>query len=152
MPNEMDKLVQFIFQQDAMVISERSKSPEPFILKNSNSIKHKGFICPYRLISEIKFNKIADEIYYVDFTTSPVIEFSLSVDRGESISRGKLYIQFGYDGRNGWFSYHESLAQLHKRIVYFLKKEILTKEKCFLAYCSKVALDFQRTGGELVQL
>ena len=150
-PEEIDKLVHFILQQDAEILSDRSESPEPYILMNRSSIKTKVYACPKRLINEIHLNKITDEQYFVDFSISPVIEISMSIDRGGSLSRGRLYIQFGYDGREGWFSYHESLAQLYKKIVQFLKKYILLREKCFGAYCSKGVLEFQRSGGELVQ-
>lgn len=151
MPHEIDQLVQFIVEHDAKIMSGRSSFAKPYILNNKDSIGNTIYACPSQVIAEVKFNRLEDELYYLDFTISPVIEISLSVDRGGFLSRGRLYTRFGYDGRDGWVSYHESLAKLHKAIVYFLKKEILTKEKCFGAYCSLAALDFRRNGGELVQ-
>ena len=152
MPDETEKLVRFIFQQGPLIVSRRSNSPVPAIIEEARSITNKVYICLDHLINQTQFNKIAEKIYYVDFTTSPVIEFSSPIDRGDSLSRGRLYIKYGYDGRDGWFPYQESLAQLYRKIIKYFKKNILTRQKYLGAYCSKQSLEFKINGPKLVQL
>lgn len=45
MPDETKKLVRFMFQRVALIVSRRASSPVPVIIKEASSIKNKVYIC-----------------------------------------------------------------------------------------------------------
>jgi hypothetical protein len=97
--------------------------------------------------------KIDNGIFTIDQTTSPVIELDCSVLRDNgSLSCGRLFFQGGYDGREAWVAYPESLYGDFKKVVSFMKRCLLTEERMYLAYVSKGSHSYVSNGGRLVQI
>jgi hypothetical protein len=111
----------------------------------------KTYLCPQELKGQIQSHKVSNNLYYIDFSVSPVIEVCCSILSENQLSRGRFYSQFGYDGRKGWVFYPDIFNSFHKTILAYFKRNFLTNEKHLLGYISEGAKLFKDSGGALVQ-
>ena len=145
MPEETRLVLKFISEEGCAIYPTRLDSPEP---KECDELCDLGqmFFCPRELRPQIKTWRIAEGLYSIDRTTSPVIEFDHSHLRSDSLSRGRLYYQGGYDGREQWVAYPESLYIIYKKVTSFMKKSLLTKDREYLGYISKGSVKYISEG------
>lgn len=95
-----------------------------------------------RFVKEQGFSVIQED-------TSPVIEFSFPTIRKNTLYKGRLYSHWGYWGRDDWVAYDPILRETYKKLVSFLKKNVLTEEKHHKDPLSAGAIQFVEDGGEL---
>ncbi|NQV27003.1 MAG: hypothetical protein HQ518_21850 [Rhodopirellula sp.] len=150
---EQRDLADYSVDQGCALISEYTDAPNAEVVDWDELDRHKVYLCPAGLLNEVLFQSLGNGRHAVTFTVSPVIEFSLSAMRMRKkvLSRGRLYVNFGYNGRNGWVSYADTLADTHKAIVSHLKRRILTKERYLGGYISNAAKVLQDEGWQLAQ-
>jgi len=96
-------------------------------------------------------NKASEDVYFIDPTVSPVIEFQCSVLRDSELSRGRIYFRGGYAGRYGWVDYPGILYEVFRGVLSYLKKHILTREKQYEGYISNGCEAYLSGGGRLAQ-
>lgn len=149
-PEETSTVLEFIKEQNCIIYSTRSSTPEP--IECEDAAPSKVFICPDELSNKIDMNKVSEKIYSLDPTTSPVIEMQCSVMRKSELARGRIYFRGGYAGRDEWVSFPSELYELFKKVCTFMKKTFLSKEKKYSAYISKGSQLYVSDGGELAQI
>lgn len=150
MPDEIKLFLSFIADQQCAVYPSRLNSLEPHEFDMTNDISQM-FFCPREISHQIKTYRIKDEIFTIDRTTSPVIEFDPSYLSTNGLSQGRLFFHGGYDGREQWVAYPESLYLVYKRAISFMKKAFLTKDRECLGYVSKGSQQYVSKGGSLKQ-
>jgi hypothetical protein len=150
MPDEIKLTLKFIANQNCAIYPDRMNSPVPC---NCGIQCDAGllFFCPLDLSSRINTYKIGDEIYTIDRTTSPIVEFSPSYLRAKSLSRGRLYFHGGYDGREQWVAHPENLYLTYRKVAQFMKRTLLTSERQYLGYLSEGTHLFVSQGCQLDQ-
>jgi hypothetical protein len=150
MPEETSQLIEYINKKGGSIYLPRSTIAEPHeceIFANLSRI----YFCPRQVRGQISMIRIAEDVYSIDSTVSPVIEFQCSVMRKAELSRGRMYFRGGYIGRDGWFAFPETLYELFKTVSLFIKKSFLSKERRYGAYISKGSQKYLSDGGKLVQ-
>jgi hypothetical protein len=150
MPDEIKLTLKFIANQDCGIYPDRMNRPVPW---NCGIQCDAGllYFCPLDLSFRINTYKIGGEIYTIDRTTSPVVEFSPSYLRARSLSRGRLYFHGGYDGREQWVAYPETLYLTYRNVAQFMRRTLLTNDRQYLGYLSKGTQRFVSQGGQLDQ-
>jgi hypothetical protein len=146
---EQRKFTEYSIDQGCKLISEYTNVPVAHSILFDELDRYKAYLCPTELMSQVDYHSISSNKYSVTFTVSPVIEFDLSVMRDKKLSRGRLYVNFGFDGRDGWVAYPDILSSKHKKIVSYLKRKILTKERYLAGYLSHNAKTLLKEGWEL---
>ncbi|MEW6076544.1 MAG: hypothetical protein AB1724_01900 [Thermodesulfobacteriota bacterium] len=150
MPDETKIILKFLVDQNCIIIGDRSESIEPNEIKIFNEIS-KVYICPSELKDKIQMTKVSNEIYVVDETTSPVIEFSCSILRKSELSRGRIYFRGGYFGRDQWMPYPDVLFDIYKKVTSLMNRKFLTKNREYKAYISKGSQNYISEGGVMSQ-
>jgi hypothetical protein len=150
MPAETYSLFEFMIAQKYALYNPRSTGTKPCRCVSPVGISQ-IFYSPFELTSEIVMNKINDEIYTLDSTTSPVIEINLPLLYEDGLTRGRIYFRGGYIGRDKWISFESKLYTAYKDVVSFLKKHFLTKKRIHGAYLSKDSQSYVSQGGVLLQ-
>lgn len=150
MPDETKLFISFIADLQCAVYPARLNSIEPHEFDMINDIRQ-SFFCPRDISHQIKTYRIKDEIFTIDRTTSPVIEFDPSYLSANGLSRGRLYFHGGYDGREQWVAYPESLYLVYKKAISFMKKVFLTNDREYLGYVSNGSKQYISEGGSLRQ-
>lgn len=150
MPDETRRIVEFLSEQQCAIYPGRLSGNEP---KESGIPAEvtQVFFCPRELASEIKTYRIKDELFTIDLTTSPVIEFDPSYLTPNGLSRGRLFFHGGYDGREKWVAYPECLHETYKKVISFMKRSFLTNDRAYLGYVSKGSHKYATEGGQLKQ-
>ncbi|HSX52564.1 MAG TPA: hypothetical protein VLF09_16485 [Cellvibrio sp.] len=148
-PNEMDVILDKISLMGAVIYAPHSKSNIP---TTADIESDATFYITYPEFSEIiNMRRAGNNGYFIDDTTSPVIELNKSFLRGNCLSRGRIYFRNGFDGREAFVSYPQELGELYKKIIKELKENFLTKEKIYLGYISKDSKVLLNSGGTLSQ-
>lgn len=150
MPEETSMLLEFIREHDLIVYANNSETPDPSEYISFENISQ-VFICPRIICKQIKTYKVVENKYSIDRTTSPVIELDCSALRSNGLYCGRIYFHGGYEGREGWVAYPDILHEYYKKIIAFIKKMFLTKERIHGAYVSKDSLLYVSGGGLLRQ-
>lgn len=150
MPDETNVVLKFIAEQQCAIYPTQLTAPEPHECDYSRN-QGQMFFCPRDISAQITTYRINNELYTIDRTTSPVIEFDQSYLRADGLSQGRIYFHGGYDGREHWVAYPESLYAIYKKVVSFMKKTLLTKNRKYPGYVSKGSLKYVSEGGCLDQ-
>ena len=151
MPDESINILKNIMNSGCMLYCNLSSDKNLSLFTVGQNVHRSCYICPEGLNDQIIFNRINDNMYSIDFFVSPVIEYSPPVLRINKLSRGRIYVNTGYDGRDGWVEKPDVLKKTYKHIESYLKKSVLTNNKLYGGYISKEAELFQKNNNELVQ-
>ena len=151
MLEEISEVMEFIVKQDCMIFSDRSDTNKPCEIKASKfKSVYQIFFCPREVAGDIKMFK-AINVFFIEPTTSPVIEFDSSGLGAKGLSRGRIYFRGGYDGRGEWVAYPARLYEVFEKVTAFMKKSFLTRERKYGGYLSKKSLIYVAEGGNIVQ-
>ncbi len=152
MPLEASEVLKFINDQNGLILLRRSSSKKPVIYNlESDSDTSQYVITSKENLSRVITYKISESCYSIDYTVSPVIELDCCILGEDVLSRGRIYFRAGFDGREGWESYHPSIYSMYKSISSFMRKVILTKERFNGAFISKKSIIYRSSGGVLGQ-
>ena len=148
---ETKSFLSFLASNGVRLLKERTSEKKIEDIDLSMEIPGKIYLCPESQVENIKFRKVSESLYVVDESISPTIELDRPMNRKNGISRGRVYIRFGFDGRNGWINHDQELTDLHKKVLNYFKRELFTKERAYLGYVSHEALSYRDSGGTLSQ-
>jgi len=101
---------------------------------------------------DVEMYKIADDIFVLDPTVSPVIEFECSMLYSNTLSRGRMYFRNGYLRRDAYILFSDSLYNCFDDIYKFMKKKVFIKERRYSAYMTNNSLMYLNRGGKLTQV
>jgi hypothetical protein len=151
MIEELNTLLPILQKYEATIIGAHRFSERPEVLSDfSSERKLRGkYIFLNRCLNDIVWNRLNDSEQYVDSSVSPVIEAIIWSPTNGVLCRARLYMQKGFDGRNGWIAYPEELLKLYHSLVSALKRKVLTTEVRNGMRCSSSALKFEVDGGNL---
>lgn len=150
MPDETRQIIEFIREQQCSIYPARLSGSEPKECDIPPEVAQL-FFCPREIASEIKIYRIKDEVFTIDLTTSPVIEFDPSYLRAKGLSQGRLFFHGGYHGRETWVPYPECLYERYKKVISYMKKKFLTNDRVYVGYVSKASHKYVSEGGQLDQ-
>jgi len=151
MPEETSRVLQFIYSNNCKIYSSRSDKNIINVIEFGDVVAQLYF-SPHELMDNIEMFRIAEGVYALDATVSPVIEFDCSRLYDDKLSRGRMYFRGGYTGKNEWISFPNSLFKAFMSVYNFMKKEILTNKKEYLGYISKNCELYIQQGNKLIQI
>jgi hypothetical protein len=152
MPDETMSLLDFIINQECIIYADRSSNFQPSEIEYSSFINYSQlFITSRELSDKVEMRKSAGDVYFLDSTTSPVIELFCSILYDNGLSRGRIYFRSGYIGREQWIAFPDILYLIFKNISSFMKKRLFSKERMYGGYISKGSRLYISSGGKLVQ-
>jgi hypothetical protein len=150
MPQEIVQTLEFVSNADVAILASRSKTDRPHEL-DSRSEVGQSFLCPRSLVAQVVMTRATIDLYFLDPAVSPVVEFDACFLREHELSRGRICLRYGYDGRQGWVAFPDSVIAVFRQVCSFVRRSFLTKERCFGAFLSKAAKEYVCSGGALSQ-
>lgn len=151
MPEETIRTIEFIIENNYIIFNNRSNDNCPQKIQVPDMIAQ-FYFCPSELEKHIIMYRLSENIYSLDATVSPVIEFEISRLYDKGLSRGRIYFKSGYVGRDAWISFPYSLFNAFNVVYKFLRNCFFTKNREYAAYISKSAHAYLVGGGHLMQI
>lgn len=150
MPEETKQFLQSFAVEGISFLEDRSEINAPKAVEDiENSWYMK--LRPSDLVPKIIMHR-AGELFFIDRSVSPVIEYSGCTLSQDKLYRGRIRVETGYDGRDGWVSYPDSLFELYDSMRKFLRRGFLTRDKQLLGgYLSKGTVKHIEAGGKISQ-
>ncbi|MCK6473266.1 MAG: hypothetical protein L6R28_16095 [Planctomycetes bacterium] len=150
MPEETNRFLKEFSVDGISVFEDRSETNTPKAVEDIEKSWHMKF-CPSELVPNIIMHR-AGELFFIDRSVSPVIEYSGCTLSQDKLYRGRIRVETGYDGRDGWVSYPDSLFELYDSMRKFLRRRFLTRDKQLLGgYLSKGTVKHVEAGGKISQ-
>ena len=151
MPAETSLFLEHVLEVGVLLLGPRSERQSPTTLETLTEVGQ-SFLCPEEELCSVRMNKATDGVFFLDPSVSPVVEFQNCVLRKSGLARGRLYYRSGYDGRDGWVNFPDSVAAIYEKASFYLRGQLLTRYRECDAWLSKGARQFVELGGELVQV
>lgn len=151
-PQEVDGLMQFLHEKNITMFEQYSNSeyPQKYDWNVEGGIG-KILLTLDHLKNKIQMKKIKEDLYMIDEMVSPLIEISTCRYREKVTTQGRISFRNGYMGRESFFTFPNELQSCFKEIWNFLTNNMLTKDKVFSGYVSKMTKEFVNSGGKLLQ-
>lgn len=151
MPEDTVCTIHFMMDKKYKLFNLRSSFNAPTEIKTICNLNH-FYFCPDELMQDIEMYKIADNVFVLDATVSPVIEFECSMLYSNALSRGRMYFRKGYLRRDTYICFSDSLYTCFEEVYKFMKKKFFIKERRYSAYMTNNSLMYVTRGGKLTQV
>lgn len=100
MPEETNRFLKEFSVDGISVFEDRSETNTPKAVEDIEKSWHMKF-CPSELVPNIIMHR-AGELFFIDRSVSPVIEYSGCTLSQDKLYRGRIRVETGYDGRDGY--------------------------------------------------